>query len=848
MANKSLLIFPRYEDRDPPKRDGWPPKPPLLPDRCRQAERITERFRHIIAELTDIPTGDIEKVLVIKTIGTVGDFHKAVERITELEWLAEIDKDDEPIDEELYPNADEAKRKEIKKSGGRLYLSVSNEQAAKELFGLWNKWKQGKKLDRGYSVWERMFKQIEDLRFWNQDDIFHETGFKLSFDEDIKEGKTADGKTSIDFEMEFHFRADKRKRDKAVNRVRDEIQTAGGKTKNEVCLPEIWFHAIKVTMPISTLKPLLNNKKVECLSPDTIKYCRPMSLVIEKGEASTEKEEISSAPGTQFTPKPCNSQLPPVIALLDGAPIVKHSLLDNRLILDDPDDNEASYEDNRSRKHGTAMASLICHGDTKANSVSSLPRRIYMRPVLEGGKSESEESFPAEFFPVDVTMRAVKRMFDGENGEPPIAPTVRVINLSLGNLKRVFLREISPWARVLDYLSWKYNILFIVSAGNQKCDIEMEPHLSINAENTICKSNEKSLPRRIIEPAEAINALTIGAANKDEFSILSIGGNIDLLEGYPIAALYSRIGQGFRGQIKPDLIVAGGKMHYRRADPSSNNYKANTIYHHQGLEHAYPDEGSPEVLTHRRTTVGTSNSAALATHVAGEIYEILETLRDANSSVYDEKYDPLLIKALLVHGAARHVPLLDMNKFYKDRLKDLPKGTQWKRYVSKFIGYGIPDFERAKECTDSRVTSLGFGEIEEKRLHVYTLPIPSICKESDFARLIVTLAWFSPISMNRQRYRNAKLSFAITSSGSREKEYDSWQVKKGTLQHEIFHLKPSSLQDNIEIRIVCDKDAVEHLDQAIHYGLAVTIEVADNIAIYEEISNQFAIAPPIPTS
>lgn len=841
MANKSLLIFPRYEDRDPPKGHGGPPNL-LLPNKRGQAERITERFKRVIAELTDGVTGDIEKVLVIETIGKVRDFHKAVVKIHGLEWLAEIDEDDIEIDWEiLYPDINEGERKKIKENGGRLYLSMSNEQAAKELVGLWNKWKRGKKLKHGYGMWKTMFKQIKNLRFWNQGDMFRESGFENEFFEDIEKGESADGKTSIDFEVEFHFRADEQKRNKAAYQTRDRIETAGGAANNEVCLPEIRFHAIKVTLPILALEPLINNGHVECLSPDTIRYCRPMSLV-------TEEEEVAPTRVTQFIPKPCNSELPPVIALLDGVPIVRHSLLDNRLLLDDPDDYTARYGDSKNQKHGTAMASVICHGDTKVNLDSSLLRRIYMRPVLEENKSDSKEGFPTDVFPADVTMRAVRRMFDGENGEPPVAPTVRVINLSLGNSKRIFLNEISPWARVLDYLSSEYNVLFIVSAGNQMRNIKMEPSSLLQVEKAIRGLDKESIHWRIIEPAEAINALTIGAANKDEFPTHHPNDNIDLLEGNPVATLYSRIGHGFRGQIKPDLIVAGGKMHYRQVNPSSDSYRISKEYLAQGLEHAYPDEVSPEVLDRCRATSGTSNSAALVTHVAGEIYEILEELRNENRSMYDEKYDPLLIKALLVHGATRTVPL-DMNKFYRNILEDrTPRGTRWNRYISKFVGYGTPDFERTKECTDFRVTSLGFGEIEEKRLHVYTLPVPSICKESNFVKLIVTLAWFSPISPNRQLYRNARLSFAIDPQNGERGEYDFQQVKKGTLQHEIFHLDPFSMQEDIGIEIMCNKDAVEHLDQAISYGLAVTIEVADNIAIYEEIRNQFAVISPIPAS
>ena len=47
-----------------------------------------------------------------------------------------------------------------------------------------------------------------------------------------------------------------------------------------------------------------------------------------------------------------------------------------------------------------------------------------------------------------------------------MAPSVRVINLSIGDEARLFERQMSPWARLLDWLSFRYSVLFIVSAGN----------------------------------------------------------------------------------------------------------------------------------------------------------------------------------------------------------------------------------------------------------------------------------------------------------------------------------------------------------------------------------------------
>src|SRR5690606_30673243 len=71
----------------------------------------------------------------------------------------------------------------------------------------------------------------------------------------------------------------------------------------------------------------------------------------------------------------------PIVAILDGFPMQNHSLLANRLIVDDPD-NWASEYVVRDRVHGTAMASLVIHGDLNGQS-PPLDSKVYIRPILK---------------------------------------------------------------------------------------------------------------------------------------------------------------------------------------------------------------------------------------------------------------------------------------------------------------------------------------------------------------------------------------------------------------------------------------------------------------------------------
>ena len=83
------------------------------------------------------------------------------------------------------------------------------------------------------------------------------------------------------------------------------------------------------------------------------------------------------------------------------------------------------------------------------------------------------EGIPENCLAVDLIHRAVKRLFEGDQGEGPVAPQIKIINLSIGDRARQFTQSMSPIARLLDWLSVKYGVLFVVSAGNHPTTISL---------------------------------------------------------------------------------------------------------------------------------------------------------------------------------------------------------------------------------------------------------------------------------------------------------------------------------------------------------------------------------------
>lgn len=837
MAERPLLMFPRPEAVEPPKGRGGSRPPASVPNRIGQARRIQNQFEKIHAEITVMPV-DTDKVLVLETIGKLAGFQKAAACIPGMQWLAEIDDDLMLGDmEDLYPDANPPTQKKLKKGGMRLYLAASNQQTIARLRGLWDKFDAGQQLPHGYGVWKEFFQYLTDIRFWNHEDMFRDSELLQQWQEDINAGNA-----DIQFEIELHFRHSLLDRNRSETSVKNYVTSCGGLLLSDpVVIEGIGFHAMKVSMPAAEIVRCLGEKGVldgnmKVLSPDYIKYCRPMSIAGESHGDPIEQEAEDA-----FDLNPCDGSLQPVIALFDGAPLSRHIYLDNRIELDDPDNYAERYVPGENQ-HGTAMASLICHADFNAANPNprSLPRKIYARPILAPNRESKTgvEEFDTTIFPEDITERAVRRLFADDDGQGPVADRVRVINLSVGNSKKIFQREMSPWARLLDWLSVEYRVLFVVSAGNYLDDIKVKNSVKL-PDDAISHQNNQQRFWKILSPAESINSITVGALNADNCPPIPHTNNIDLLQTDRLPALYSRLGGGYRSQIKPDILVPGGKVRYYTWSKQQNTFHARTRYFDQGLRHAVPGP-SPQFLSRLDKSSGTSCATALTCHAAGHIFEVLEAIRSENSRL-DSRFDALLIKALLVHGASKDS--LDIGKY--GILKNASNNMRWKRYVSKFVGYGEADFSRVEECTANRVTVLGVGEINKESRHISDLLFPGNLVNASDVRLTTTLAWFSPVNAFHYAFRRAKLILEIQGAGRVVRESDWQQVQNGTVQHEVFELKEVANITDIKISIDCKPDAGQSLDEFVPYGLAVTLETADSIDIYNAISE--SIAAQVPT-
>lgn len=405
----------------------------------------------------------------------------------------------------------------------------------------------------------------------------------------------------------------------------------------------------------------------------------------------------------------------------------------------------------------------------------------------------------------------------------------------------------SPAAKLLDWLSWKYNVLFIISAGNHVDPLEMsilyKDFRSLSDQqkediiyNTIANDRRN---RRILSPSESINSITVGSISVDNSPANPYERRINPTL-HMLPNVHSSFGGGYRRSIKPDFVYYGGKQFFdeplRDLAPTQLRYSCH--FGSPGNQVAAPSDDLSKTWFVR----GTSNAAALITRRGIQITDTLKELfqEDYFSPQY-RPYLPLIIKTLLTHGCSWGELEVNLKRILNGKYNN----NDIEKIITDWIGYGIPDTSKVQECTQQRVTILGFGEIGQDKSHLFKFPLPSsLSGRPENRKLTITLSWFTPIASNTQKYRVANLYFETDNSTIGVTRDDAqWQkVKKGTLQHEVFvgqNAVAFEDDESIAIRVTCKKDA-KAFSYLIPYSIAVTLEVAEeiDIPIYQEVRDK----------
>jgi hypothetical protein len=763
--------------------------------------------------------------------------------------MGEFD-DDFPPDEEFAVIDTRAAKpgqdRSDKRVPERFYLAMPDTHALDQLVRLWEIWRKKGKLE-GYAPFVNLFKQLRDLRPWGpQDRIPPETI------EYWQEQLALRPNEPVRAEVELWYRRTAHLRKNALKQLELKVKEVQGRVVDNAEIASIAYQGALVEIPAVQVENLISDGSVKLALADEVMFFRPQSEFRGPLHIQPEVEELVAKIGVS------RIEGQPVAALLDGMPMQAHALLDGRLQLDDPDDVQSRATVSR-RVHGTAMASLILHGDRNENG-PQLSRPLYVRPLMVTDENGQEHTDPDRLL-IDTIYKAVVRI-KGNAERAGVARSVFLINLSMGDRRRPFTRWMSPLARLLDFLAEHYNVLFLVSGGNVTSPLDIpdfkgwsgfqDASPSDRQRAVLRALNESKHERTILSPAESLNALTIGAQHHDLVeNRVGLGNVADPIEDHRLPNVSSGLGLGYRRMIKPEVYFPAGREYVRmqRAGDALTVAVASPqrLY---GLSAAAPDLSGLGRIDYLALCDGTSSATALATRAAHRIFEAVVDRQDGSFLAdIPTQFYPVLIKALLVHSARWG----DNSKL----LKEICGPTEGNRFVersenvARFVGFGVPDAEKALECAFNRATPVGVASLKPNRAHEFRIPLPQCLEGTTDPRTVtVTCAWLSQVNPAHRNYRGVRIeaepmepvkALGVERRGAQPAEQ---LTKRGSVFHEEFEGEfavPFIDDGHVSFRVWCKEDAGARSDGLVRYAIAVTIESGTALPIYEQIKQRLLV-------
>ncbi len=426
------------------------------------------------------------------------------------------------------------------------------------------------------------------------------------------------------------------------------------------------------------------------------------------------------------------------ICILDSGVNGNHPLLKSAM------GESASFIDEEGEAdeagHGTAVAGVVLYGDVEACNSSNFWQPelwIYSGKVMKKCPHTGDAVYDELTLEASLT-KAVEHF---------VNLGCRIFNLSLGNSNAPYDgAHIRGLAYILDVLSRRHNILFVVSTGNFRgSENPPVPVKSWRDEYPEYLIAEQSA---IIDPAPAMNVLTVGSISRHNSTIDSqkypeIHQLSPASENQP--SPFTRHGPSVKGALKPELVATGGNLAspLRQADTQWKRHMRGlgvlTLNHHAIGATIFTEVS------------GTSFAAPFITHLAGRLLNEYPTA-SAN-----------LLRAMLVNQA--YLPDEIGSSFTDEFKKSYKKAKNtFNREVARDVaGYGLVSDVDLFRSSDNAVVLMSEEFIENDGCQFFELPLPD-----DFLRsargtreLSITLAYSPVVRTTRIEYLATQITFRL---------------------------------------------------------------------------------------